>query len=222
MTITNIEQQQRHPERVNLYLDGAFAFGLHKELLQKFGIRKGATVTPHVLKAIQSAEEITLAKQKALRYLSYRMRTEKEMRVKLTEKEFPPDVIDAVIGQLKSLRLIDDREFANTYVRDAQVRKPTGRRLLSQKLWLKGVPRETIEQSLAEGLDSGELLESAVKAAEKLVRRLASGRTTLDQEKQRQKVAQFLARRGFDWPTVSEVLKRLFRSGSRSSMEESE
>src|SRR5512140_3002358 len=176
MIVTNSEQQKRDTRRVNVYLNGAFAFGLHKETLARFAIRQGDTLTDETVRTIQSTEELHLAKQKALRYLSYRMRTEKEIRTKLTEQEFMPGTIDAVITQLKELRLIDDGEFARTFIRDTRLRKPSGRRLISQRLRLLGVSPALIQEALDEGLPEEDLAEAARSVAAKVLRRQAKAR----------------------------------------------
>ena len=213
MVVTNIERQKRHAGRVNVYIDGRFAFGLNEEILLKSGLRKGDTLDRATYDALAAAEELSRAKQSGLRLLSYRMRTEKEMRGRLYEKEFPPDVIDKVVGQFLQLGLIDDREFARAFVRDARLRKPSGRRLLMQQMRLRGVPPAIIQETLAEAVSAEDEQEAALSAARKVARRYRpAGHSPLDRKKQQQRMAQFLARRGFSWSAIAPVLKTIYHS----------
>src|SRR6266849_5328644 len=107
MVVTKIERQKRHPDRVNLYLDGDFTMGVHVDVLSRIGLRTGDTLTQEKLETLQSLEEFNLAKQKALRLIGRRLRSENEVRSRLLEKEFAPKIVDEVIDHLHTLRLID-------------------------------------------------------------------------------------------------------------------
>ncbi|MDI6767656.1 MAG: RecX family transcriptional regulator [Bacteroidota bacterium] len=210
MIITKIEQQKRHPDRVNIYLDGEFAFGLHKEVIQKFGLRKGDELPSEIIDKLNSTEELTLAKQKALRFLSYRMRSEKEIRAKLIEKEFQTKTVDEVIKNLHSLGLINDLEFARAFVHDLLLRKPAGQRLIRQKLHLKGIQPSIIQNILEKELIDNEQ-DLALQAARKQMQRYKAVKKKTDEKKIQQRVAQHLARRGFGWSVISSVLKKVFK-----------
>ncbi len=150
MVVTNIERQKRRPKRVNVYIDGEFAVGLHEDVLFKFGLRKGDNVDRETLVSIESAEESHLAKEKALRFIGYRLRSEKELRSKLREKQFHPQVIEDTVRYLRENRFLDDEAFTRSFVKDALMRKPTGRRLLQRQLRLKGIETDIIETILDE------------------------------------------------------------------------
>ena len=212
MLITKIEQQKRHSHRVNVYLDDEFAFGLHIDVLTAFGLKKGDHLSQEAIDAMLSREEFTLAKEQALRYLGYRRRTEKELRNKLFEKEFDPATIDAVIAYLSGLGIINDVEFAKSFIHDARLRKPLGKRLLRQKLRLKGVPAPIIETTLNENVSENEEQILAMEEAMKVVKRYRTSRKAVEQQKQQQRLAQHLARRGFSWATIFPVLKQVFKS----------
>jgi regulatory protein len=219
MVITSIEQQQRNRERVSVFLDGEFAFGLHREILIKFGLRKGDRITHLQVEEITKAEELSLAKQRGLHLLSYRMRTEKELRTRLIEKEFPPTVVDDVIKEFTKLGLINDAEFARVFLRDRRTRRPSGVRRLKQELRLKGVRKETIEDVLHETTESQDDQNAAFDAASKHMKRTRISTNRLEREKQTQRLASFLARRGFNWSSISPVLKKYFH-GEQPPLEE--
>jgi regulatory protein len=210
MVVTGIERQKRHRERVNIYIDGQFAFGLHAEVLLKYGLRKGDELDERTLGAITAEEEGNLAKRHALRLLSYRMRSEQELRTRLREKEFPPLTIDGVISHLRTAGLIDDRAFARSFIHDEQMRKPTGHRLLERQLRQKGIAPEIIGEALTElGVLAGEEV-IALAAARKILARRTASRKQVDPRAQQKRIADFLTRRGYAWPVVSAVLRTMF------------
>ncbi|MGA2623244.1 MAG: RecX family transcriptional regulator [Bacteroidota bacterium] len=220
MVVTNIERQKRRPKRVNVYIDGEFAVGLHEDVLFKFGLRKGDNVDRETLVSIESAEESHFAKEKALRFIGYRSRSEKELRSKLREKQFHPQVIEDTVRYLRENRFLDDEAFARSFVKDALLRKPTGRLLLRRQLRLKGIDTGIIEEVLDELVPQHDEDTLAIEAASTLLKRFRASRKKIDREKQRARLASLLARRGFGWPTIHAVLRRVLKPGAQTSDED--
>lgn len=210
MIVTKIERQKRNPSRFNLYLDGEFAFGVHRDVLAAYGIRTGDDLSDTITSRMKTSEELNLAEEAAIRLLSHRRRSEHEILIKLREKEFPPPAIEQVIANLRTRGLLDDLAFAKTYIHDRELKKPTGQRLLERELRLRGVPGELIEHALREALPESGQEAIAKKAAMQALRRHSLKRIPGDTAKQRQKIAQTLTRRGFPWEIVSKILKGLF------------
>ena len=211
MIVTKIERQKRNSRRANLFIDGEFAFGIHDEVLLRSGIRKGDHLTEEALQKIRESEELSLARNRALKFLSARLRTEAEVRSDLVEKEFHPGTVDRVVLHLRELRLLDDMRYARAFVHDARLRSALGRILLQKELQRKGVPPSVIQEVLAESTRPEEEEDVAFRAASKLLERYRTSRKSIPPERRRARTAQFLARRGFDWQTISEVTKKLFR-----------
>lgn len=210
MIVTKIEQQKRHPDRVNLYLDGEFALGLHKEVLIKFSLRKGDAISKERVDELINAEEYSRAKQKALLLINRRMRSEKEIRIKLREKEFHPKTIDSVVIYLHSIKFLNDEEFARAFVHDHLLRKPAGARLIKQKLYLKGIQPSIIQSILEKEIGVNEQ-DLALQAARKQMQRYNAIKKEVDEKIIQHRVAQHLARRGFGWSIISAVLKKVFK-----------
>ena len=167
-------------------------------------------MTEETIHAIQALEEVNLANERALRLLSHRLRSEKELRARLLEKEFTPAVIDGVIEHLRNIGMIDDAVFARTFVHDQQLRKPAGRKHLQHQLLLKGVAKRIVENVLDEELPKSEEQSLALTAAMKHVKRHRV--KSVDPAKQRQQLTHYLMRRGFSWAIISPVLKKIFHS----------
>ena len=210
MVITKLERQQKNPLRVNVYCDDAFAFGIHQDVLVKFGLRKGDVVDEKSMADLLAAEEFRIAKEKALKFLGGRLRSKKELRSKLIDKEIDPHAVDSVIEHLEGLGLINDKTFAEAFVHDAIMKKPSGSNILRQRLRLKGINRAVIDDVLHERLSRETEVTLARKAASKQLIRLRGGRKELERQQQQKRMADFLMRRGFAWDTVSTVLKELF------------
>ena len=210
MIVTRIERQKRNPARFNLYLDGEFAFGVHRDTLAAYGIRTGDDLSETTSSRMKISDELNLAEEAALRLLSRRRRSEHEILVRLRKKEFPPAAIEQVIGNLRRRGLLDDLEFAKAYIHDRELKKPTGERLLESELRLRGVPGKLIEHALREALPAKGQEAIAKKAAIQALSRHSLKRTPGDPAVQRRKIAQALTRRGFPWEVVSKILKGLF------------
>jgi len=210
MIVTRIERQRRHRNRVNLFLDGEFAFGLHEEIIAKANIRVGDELDPSTIGIIKSHEETKLARDNALRLLSHRMRSQKELRFTLLEREFDPTIVDNVLHELQTKGYVDDRKFAAAFIRDARLRKPAGTAMLFQKLRLKGIDRALIMETLGDMLPADTEQELAYTSAMKLLKRIRTSRKPVPQEKEKQRLSQYLAQRGFPWSTIRPVLRKVF------------
>ncbi len=207
MRITKIESQKKNPTRKNLYVDGEFVIGVSAETLLRFGIRTGDEIGDNKLKALQATEELQGAKTVALRFLSHRQRTEKEIRDKLREKEFGDEEIRKTLEQLKDLGYVNDAAFACAYVRHHLAIRPKGKVVLKQNLLLLGVAKETIDAALEEVFSQTSQEEAAFDAAQKFIKK--SLKSQDDPRKAKQKLAAFLTRRGFTWDVVSPTLKHV-------------
>jgi regulatory protein len=209
MRITKIEQQKKRRGRRNIYADGQFVLGLSDETLLRAGLRTGDEVSAGRLAALQQMEERQRTKRTALRYLSTRPRTEREMRDRLREAECSDADIAAVMAELEQAGLVNDEEFARSYVRDALARRPSGRKLLRQKMLLLGLEKELVEHTLDDLLSAEGQEDSALSSAR---RYLAKKPVPPDQKglhKLRTLVAGHLARRGFSWDAITPVLHAL-------------
>ncbi|HET7616396.1 MAG TPA: RecX family transcriptional regulator, partial [Bacillales bacterium] len=118
--ITRITTQKKHKDRYNVFLDRGngeeFGFGVSEDVLVAFTLGKGKEIDENELKSIIFEDEVKTAFNLAVRFLSYRMRTVKEITDYLQKKEAEPEVIEKVIGRLEHHQYIDDEEFAKSFV----------------------------------------------------------------------------------------------------------
>lgn len=203
-TITAIKQQVRDPERMNLFLDGAFALGLAREVVAKEGLAVGEYVTPARMSSLKAYEEISSATNAALRLLSERPRTEREIRDRLKRKAYSTEAIDQAVATLDGWGYLDDAQFARMWVANREAHRPRGERLLSQELWQKGVGKEVIAETLGEA----EIDEraGALGVAQGRMKSLAS----LEPAVAKRRLAAFLGRRGYGYGVVKSVVDEVF------------
>jgi regulatory protein len=144
------------------------------------------------------------------------MHAEKELRAKLIEREYHPKIVNEVIEYLRSIDFVNDEKFAKAFVNDFQLRKPAGNRLLQQQLHLKGISSAIIQNVLGETNESREY-DNALQAAMKKLDHYKVSRKKLEPQKQQQRIAQFLQRRGFSWSVISSVSKKIFKNHQTQS-----
>ena len=154
------------------------------------------------LRLIDSAADLRKeAMERAGRMLALRPRTEREMRDRLTEAEFPDDVVEDTIGRLYELELLNDEEFALDWISERTSRKGIGPRVLVAELNRKGIDRSIAEAALARsGVDEE---ATATTQAEKLLHKVIR----FPLKDQASKLQQMLMRRGFSWEATEAAVK---------------
>ncbi|WP_408955921.1 RecX family transcriptional regulator [Natroniella sp. ANB-PHB2] len=202
--ITKIEQQKNNQDRCSIFLDQKFLVGINAELIHKLNLNVGDEITEDLLKQLLSEESLLQAKQAAFNLLSYRQRSRQELQNRLAHKGFEFGVIEQVIEVLKRLDYLDDREFANNWIKDRK-RKKFGPWRIKRQLQEKGVAINIIEEELSKEYD----FELECKLAFELAKKKSDRYRGLDFREQRYKLGQVLKRKGFSFETVNIVLDKL-------------
>lgn len=198
--ITALQLQKRNTERVNVFLDGDYAFSL--SVIEAAKLHKGQVLSEDEITRLTDADAVKKAVDSAARFLAYRPRSLAEVRRNLAQKGIPEAVIEAAIDRLSALGYLDDEAFARFWVENRNNFKPRGPRALRYELRQKGVANTIIDRVLDEMLN---VEVAAYQAAETRIRRL-QGST---HQEFRQKVAAFLQRRGFNFETTRAVIENL-------------
>lgn len=198
-TITALEVQKRNKERVNIYLDGEYAFSL--AMIEAARLHRGQTLSDEDIAALKARDAVERAVEQAARFLSYRPRSISEVRRNLAQKGMDAATIDEALARLEHLGYVDDRAFARFWVSNRDEFKPRGPLALRQELREKGVSNAIIDEVLADV----DFADAAYRAARQRASRLQG----LDRRAFRQKLYQHLARRGFRSETIRDVIARL-------------
>jgi regulatory protein len=200
--ITAIEPQQNNLQRVNIYLDGVFAFGLAR--ITAGWLKVGQELSEEKISVLQAEDANEMTYQKALHFLSFRPRSSAEVRQNLAKRGVPAAVIEGTLDRLQRAGLVNDRDFAQAWVENRNTFQPRGKSALRLELRRKGLSDEIVQTVLDEQVNEEAL---ALEAARKYARRLA-GRQWLDF---RQKLSGFLARRGFSYATIPPIVSEVWR-----------
>jgi len=136
-----------------------------------------------------------------LRFLSYRPRSEKEIRDYLKKKKGRLKIADKIISKLKKQNLIDDQSFVDWWINQRNTFRPRSKFVLMMELRQKGIEEQLIKDNL-EKVDDFVL-------AKKSIQRKVSHYSHLSPSEFHQKAAAFLSRRGFNWELVKKVLEEL-------------
>ena len=198
--ITAIQVQKKDPKRVNIYLDGEFAFGLAR--ITAAWLQTGQTLDDEKIAKLQAEDNRERALQQAYLFLSYRARSEDEIRNNLRKHEYPEAVIEETLERLGQDGFANDKQFARAWVENRNTFRPRGRRALAMELRQKGIDDETIQSTL-EGLDEETLAyEAGLKKASRL--------KAMEWSDFHKKLGDFLSRRGFSYSVTASTVKRLW------------
>lgn len=186
--------------RVNVFIEERFSFALDAGLAIDRGLRPDLVLNAAELEELLREDGDARAYARALSFLGFRPRAEKEIRERLARDEWPETVITRVIERLRGDKLVDDAAFASQW---AQSRgRKLGSLRLRQELQQKGVGREEIAAALPD-LDTE--TESAIEAA----RNKWENWSGYEARDRREKTLQWLQRRGFRFSIALAAVKSL-------------
>ncbi|WP_147804124.1 recombination regulator RecX [Alkalicoccus halolimnae] len=204
--IAKIQAAKKTRQRYHIFLEennqAEYSFSLSEDILVKEGLAKGDELTNSDINRLKQTDETDKAFQKALNYLSYRMRSEKELSDYLREQEVPSEEISRMIEKLRELDFVNDERFAFSFVRTKRDQSKKGPIVIKQELKQKGVADNIVDKSLSQYTPE-EQLDLAVKLAEKK-------QTSYRKESKRQteqKLVQFLMQKGFPSSIAFEAVK---------------
>lgn len=144
---------------------------------------------------------------RALRFLSYRPRSEKEITNFLKKKKVEPPIISKIIKKLKEQNFINDEEFTKWWIEQRTHFRPRGIRVIKLELRQKGISQEIIDEILS----NEDIKILSEESARKLIEKKIISYKGLPKQELYQKLSQFLLRRGFDWETVKEVIDEVLK-----------
>ena len=207
--ITKISEQKRRPNRRNVYLDGAFAFGCNVNVVAKFRLREGLELSAEQIANIQSGEIKQEAFDYALKVLQRRLHSRSELQRKLAKREYAAGTIEEVLNDLERLGYVDDARFAKTKAQSAAEYKHHGQRRAMIELRKAGVTDATARKAVEDVYDPRDNLATARMLAQKQGPRLKK----LEPQVARRRLAGMLLRRGFDYETIRPVIDEVLGYG---------
>lgn len=195
-TITSLQIQKKNKERVNVYLDEAYAFAV--TITAAAALKKGQFLNDNEIEQLKQQDERDKAFNRALFFLGFRARSRTEVETYLRGKKYSPQVIADTIARLQKHNYLDDTDFARAWVADRQRFKPRSRRALRYELKQKGVNEAEIEAALV-NVDEDDMARQAIHPK---IRQWQH----LPEPDFRKKAMGFLSRRGFGYQIAREAV----------------
>lgn len=201
-TITEISAQKRNRRRVNISLDGSYAFSLDR--MTAAWLQVGRELSDGEIEQLQMHDEVEVGFNQALNLLSHRNRSVAEMTRYLEGKGYASGTQKAVLARLEEEGLLNDDRFAREWIENRNAFRPRSQSQLKAELRFKGLAESSIDSALEEsGVDDAAL---AMAAARKQAHRYLSS----DYEIFRKRLGNALLRRGFSYATVNDTLRTLW------------
>lgn len=200
MKITRIAQQEKRRDRYSVFVDGKYAFSLSEGALLASGLATGQELSAGALAEWKRESADDKLYGAALRYAAMRLRSRWELEQYLHRKGASPALVEIILNKLSKIGLLDDAEFARAFVSNRALLRPTSKRKLQQGLRAKHVSDELIGQTLHR---AGE--EASDRTA--LHALIAKKRRTAKFANDDAKLMQYLARQGFGYDDIRNILK---------------
>jgi len=201
--ITALHVGRGRGKRVNIFLDGKFAFSLGAEVAAKEGLRVEQVLSAEQIEALARSDHLHRCLNAAVHYLSYRPRSESELRERLRQRGFDGDSQEAVITKLKEQGLVDDMAFAQFWKNNRESFSPRSQWLTKLELKRKGVATDIIDQ-VVDAIDDD---DSAYRAALSKARSLPQS----DYQGFRRRLGEYLKQRGFSYGVINHTVERLWQ-----------
>ncbi len=201
--ITRIEQQKKNKHRYNIYINDEYEFSVHEDILVKHRLSNGDEVDTKRIKKIVLDEEQQKAYQQAIRFINFKLRSRHELEVKLLEKGFVQEIINAILDKLTQQKYINDQQFANLLTQQRMNTQKKGRRWIEQELAHKGIAKDLVREVISQIDEEAETRIAFELALKKWKRLTGTG-------KERScKMNGFLLRKGYPSSTVHRVIRKL-------------
>ena len=201
--ITALQVGKRREKRVKVFLDGKFAFSLEAEVVVKEGLQLGQELAAREVEVLTRSDLFHRCLNAATHYLSYRLRSESELRERLHRRGFDGDSVETVLAKLKEQGLVDDTEFARFWKDNREWFSPRSQWLTKLELKRKGVADDIIDQ-VTEAIDDD---NSAYQVALSKARNLPLS----DRQVFRRRLGDYLKRRGFGYGVINHTVERVWQ-----------
>lgn len=206
--ITAIQIQKKNKDKYNIFLDNQYAFSVFENTLIHFSLVKNMTLTSEQQLNIMKYDAFEKLYHKALVFISYKMRTKKEVKDKLQtiieqDTQWNEEIIDSILTELEQNKFIDDLLYIDLFIEENHLTKKKGYKAVIFDLMQKGIDKQTILQhakfSLKKEHENALFLATAYLKQQKLV----------SFKHKQQKLFQFLLKKGFSTDVVKHTIDNL-------------
>ncbi|HSX45944.1 MAG TPA: RecX family transcriptional regulator [Candidatus Saccharimonadia bacterium] len=156
MKITAIRQQQKRADRYSVFVEGKYSFSLSESALLQSKLVSGQELSPQEVRDYKKLSADDKLYNRALRWVAMRPRTKWEVETYLARKDASPALISDILNKLSEIDLVDDEKFAETFLADRKLLRPSSKRKLVLELRKKRVPDEIVQKVMAEQAEDDE------------------------------------------------------------------
>src|SRR5581483_3123635 len=153
-----------------------------------------------------NAQDLEAARAVAFRFIGYMPRSRAEVERRLARADFAPEVVAKVVAECEAVGWIDDEAFARRWVEDRADRKKFGAARLAAELRRKGIDKESVTEALSAASEEAELERARAAARSRWRADVVAGLAAEARDAEKRKLVNFLQRRGFSWPIITQVL----------------
>lgn len=201
--ITALTPSSRRKGRIHVHVDGRFMASIDAMTIALHGLQVGQRLEDAALSALEREAVLTRMVDRCLRFLSYRQRSEAELRAYLRRQEATAEQADAVLAELRRQNLVDDEAFAQFWRESRDRFAPRGEGMLRSELRAKGVAAEIVAGIVP---DAEEEIDLARRAGERHVRSLRAS----PWPEFRTRMLSYLQRRGFRYEVANRTTRELW------------
>lgn len=200
-TITSIKQQ-KNKNRVNVYLNDKFGFGINLDNFVLLHLKMNQELTEEEIEKIIKRAEFQKTWDKLLRFATVRPRSEKEINDYFRRKEVHESLHSDLLKKLKHLNLLNDLEFAKWWVDQRLQFKKKSKRVIQMELVQKGIDKDTIDDAF-----EGTIVDEEKIAKELLTKKMYKWKK-LELRDAKQKMSQYLVGKGFNWDIIEKATSK--------------
>lgn len=206
--ITRITTQKKNNQRYNIYIKidqkQKYAFSVSEDVLVKYHLRKGLELSDETIENILTEDLLQRSYLMAINYLSYRMRSKKELIDYLKKKEINDEEIKKIIERLCAENLLNDRAFADAFVRTRMNQSTKGPLLIKRELIDKGITNNIAQEAIKQ-IPYETQFETALKWAKLRMQR----KRKQSYQKQKQQLKASLVQKGYTDDIILDVMSSL-------------
>lgn len=206
MKITSLEKQKKS-DRISVFIDGKFSFGITKDALFDYELFVGKDLTEEEINKIKDTDKKAQAFAYILYQLGFCSRTEKEIIQKMNKKGIEEDAQEYALKKAKQYGYIDDSQYCENFINQHKNMSGWGEKKIYAALIQKGINSKLAKEKLQELYSEDESLEIALNCAQKKLVILQKRET--NKQKIRQKLYAFLVSRGYSYEIIQNVLSRI-------------
>ncbi len=199
MKVTAIRAQKNKTDRFSIFVDDKYSFSFSESELIESKIYSGQEITKSLVTGFQKSSKLDKFYNQVLRLISNRPRSKKEIIDYLTRKQLDQVQIEIVVDKLDKHNLIDDQDFARRWIENRLLLKSASKRRLSQELRQKGIDIDIIDTALD---------QTVINDKKQLIELVEQKMSQPKFKNDKLKLMQFLARRGFNYGDIKEVLEQ--------------